>query len=355
MLRCASALACSRTLKLRSSALSWNRLAPFFLRDLFEQPALKSAFLRQCIFFSILLVYLSGTLSCGIFGGDYAAIVNGEKIPIRDFEDRFQARVGLMENASPLTDREKAGIRKELLNELIDEKILLARARALGLSVSDEELNKKLEEIKADYPEGLEKIFPQSRDYKNWKEDLKMRILLEKLVEKDVNSAITVTDSEALAHYKANKEYRRSEERVRLSQVLLPNRESAEEALRRLEAGADFGALAKEVSSGPESSRGGDMGYFPKGVLPENMDETVFKLRPGQISGIVESPYGFHIFKLEKKEKAGKADFPSAKARIIADLKKQKEEAAYRNWLDRLRADSKIVINEEALRKPPKA
>lgn len=309
----------------------------------------------QSISLSILLVCLIGTLSCGFFGKDYAAIVNGEKIPVQDFEDRFQVRMELMENASALNDQDKARIRGELLNELIDEKILMTRARALGVSVSDEELNRKLEEFKADYPEGLEKIFSKPRDFNSWKEDLKKRILLEKLVEKDVNSTITVTDAEALACYKANKEYRRSEERVHLSQILLPDREAAEDALKELKAGADFAALAKEVSSGPEGKRGGDMGYFTRGVLPENMDETVFKLRPGQISGIVESPYGFHIFKLDKKEKAGRTDFPAVKSRIVADLKKQKEEAAYKNWLDRLRADSKIVINEEALKKPPKA
>lgn len=310
----------------------------------------KVRFIRSC-----LLVVLIGMTGCGVFGRDYAAIVNGEKIPIQDFEDRLKVRMALMENASALGSEDKMRIRKEFLNELIDEKILLTRARALGLSVSTDELNKRLEEIKADYPEGLEKIFPKSKDFNSWKEDLKKRMLLEKLVEKDVNSAVTVTDAEALVHYKANKEYRTSEERVRLSQILLQDRAMAEEALKRLKAGADFAALAKEVSSGPESSRGGDMGYFSRGVLPENMDAEVFKLRPGQISGIVESPYGFHIFKLEKKEKAGRADFPAVKARVIADLKKQKEDAAYRNWLDRLRADSKIVINEEALNKPAKA
>lgn len=310
---------------------------------------------RHNTFVSILLASLIGIIGCGGPGGDYAAVVNGEKIPAQDFEDRFQVRMGLMANAPALTDQEKARVRGELLNEMIDEKIMLTRARTLGLGVSDEELNRKLEEIKKDYPEGLEKIFPNPRDFSRWKEDLKKRILLEKLIDKDVNSSITVTEAEALACYKANKEYRSSEERVHLSQILLPDRNAAEEALNKLKAGADFAALAKEVSTGPEGRRGGDMGYFTRGVLPENMEKTVFNLRPGQISSIVESPYGFHIFKVEKKEKAGRADFPSAKARVIADLKKQKEEAAYRSWLDRLRADSKIVINEEALKKPPKA
>lgn len=306
----------------------------------------------QSKFVSVLLASLIGLIGCGVSGKDYAAVVNGEKIPVQDFEDRLQVKMELMANAPALTAQEKARVRGELLNEMIDEKILLTRARALGLSVSDEEFNRKLEEIKADYPEGLEKIFPKPRDFSRWKEDLKKRILLEKLVDKDVNSAITVTDAEALAAFKANKEYRRSEERVRLSQVLLPSRESAQEALDKLKAGADFAALAKEVSTGPEGPRGGDMGYFTRGVLPDNMEKAVFKLRLGQISGIVESPYGFHIFRLEKKEKAGDADFSAAKARVVADLKKQKEEAAYNGWLDRLRADAKIVINEEALKKP---
>lgn len=306
---------------------------------------------RHSTYMAILLTSLIGIVGCGI-SGDYAATVNGEKIPVREFEDRLQVRMELMGNASALGDEDRVRIRKEFLNELIDERILLARARALGLSVSTEELNKKLEEIKADYPEGLEKIFPKSRDFKSWKEDLKKRVLLEKLVDKDVNSKVTVTDAEALAHFKANKKYRRSEERVRLSQILLPDRESAEEVMKILNEGADFAALAKEVSSGPESSRGGDMGYFTRGVLPENMDESVFALRSGQISGIVESPYGFHIFKVEKREKAGKTDYPAVKERVIADLRRQKEDAEYRSWLDRLRTESKIVINEEALKKP---
>jgi parvulin-like peptidyl-prolyl isomerase len=308
--------------------------------------------LHHSISVSIVLFSLIGTLGCDIFRKDYAAIVNGEKIPVQDFEDRLQVKMELMGNAADLTGQEKYRISRELLNELIDEKILLTRARALKLSVADEEFNRKLEEIKADYPEGLEKIFPKPRDFSRWKEDLKKRILLEKLVDKDVNSSVTVTDAEALAAFNANKEYRLSEERVRLSQILLPSRESAQEALNRLKSGADFASLAKEVSSGPEGSRGGDMGYFTRGVLPDNIDDTVFKLRPGQVSDIVESPYGFHIFKLEKKEKAGRAGFPAAKARVVADLKKQKEEAAYNSWLDRLRADAKIIINEEALKKP---
>jgi len=308
----------------------------------------------RLIISSILLFLVFGIIGCEIFGRDYAATVNGEKIPIRDFEDRLQVRMAVMGNAAAIGAEDGIRIRREFLNELIDEKILLTRARRLGLSVTNDELNKKLEEIKADYPEGLEKIFPKSRDFNSWKEDLKKRILLEKLVEKEVNSTVAVTDAEALAYFRANKEYFRSEERVRLSQILVPDRAIAEEALKRLKAGADFAALAKDVSAGPEGSRGGDMGYFSKGVLPENMDASVFNLRPGQISDIVESPYGFHIFKLEKREKATKADFPAVKVRVIAELRKQKEDAAYRNWLDRLRSDSKVVINEEVLNKPAK-
>lgn len=307
-----------------------------------------AAFLLVCAFM--------GTVSgCGLFAKDYAAIVNGEKIPVRDFEDRLQVKMALMENSSSIGRQEAGRIRAELLNEMIDEKLMITRALALKLNVSQEELDKKLEEIKADYPEGLEKFFQgRADDYKRWKEALKTRILLEKVIEQDVNAGVLVSDDEALAFFKANSNYGSSENRVRVSQIVLSDRAAAETALKRLKAGENFSVVAKELSTGPEASRGGDMGWFTRGSLPETIENVVFKLKPGQVSRILESPYGYHIFEVEKTEKAGKASFSEVKERIRADLKKEKEGAAYREWLKRLRKEATVEINEAALAVPSK-
>ena len=229
-----------------------------------------------CITAALLILFLQGCWqACGIFEKDYAATVNGEKIPLKEFEDRFKVKMETVGHPSALNKEEARRLRAEFLSELIDETIMFTRARAIRLEVTDEDLEKRLEEIKADYPQGIENYF-QGRpgDYQAWKSDMKRRLLLEKLVEKDVNSKITVSDDEVLAFFQASKGYDRSEERVKVSQIVLPDKESAKKALKRLKAGQDFAALAKEVSTGPEAAKGGDMGYFARGALPEDLEKS---------------------------------------------------------------------------------
>lgn len=315
----------------------------------------KTAVKKSIFAGALALLLIAGIQGCGPSGKDYAAAVDGEKITLGDFEDRLKVRMALMENSSSLTEDEAGRIRAEFLDELIDEKLMIARAKALKLDISDRELEARLAEIKADYPEGLEQYFDRPADFKSWKEDLKMRMLLEKVVENEVNSGITVTDDEVLAFFQANRNYGNFPERVRVSQIVLSDRDSARAALKRLKQGEDFAAVAKELSSGPEGSRGGDMGWFSRGSLPERLEKPVFRLKPGQVSKVLESPYGYHIFKVEKKEKAGSTSFAEVKERIRTDLKREKEGEAYKEWLERLRKDSRIAINEAALRAPLKS
>lgn len=322
-----------------------------FMKGIPVPVSVKNRAVLVCIAAALLVLFLQGCWqACGIFEKDYAATVNGEKIALKEFEARFKVKMDMVGHPSALNQEEVRRLRTEFLNELVDEKIMVTRARAIRLEVTDQDLENRLEEIKVDYPQGIESYFQgRSEDYQAWKRDMKRRLLLEKLVEKDVNSKITVSDDEVLAFFKANKGYARSEERVKVSQIVLPDKESAKKALKRLKAGQNFAALAKEVSTGPEAAKGGDMGYFPRGALPEDLDKAVFALRPGQVSRILESTYGFHIFKVEKKEKAGPVSFAMAKEQVRADLKKQKEEAAYREWLEKLKSESKIDINQTAL------
>ena len=308
--------------------------------------------INYIIAFFILLLILNG---CGLFEsdkGEYAATVNGEKIPLKEFQDRFRVKLDLMDRSSGLSAEELEKVRAEFLNELIDEKILLLRAKRLGLDVSREELRKKVEEIKADFPEGFDQIFQgRKAEYNAWTDELRKRMLLEKLVEKEVTSSVTISDDEILEHFNAQHSNQISGPRVRVSQIVVSDRRQAEQVMARLKSGSDFGELAKEVSSGPEASRGGDLGWFGKGVLPENFDRVIFSLKLGQISKIVETQYGYHIFKVEQKGREGKARLEDVRDEILAELKKDKEEKAYQDWLTRLRSEARIVVNEAALQK----
>ena len=103
--------------------------------------------------------------------------------------------------------------------------------------------------------------------------------------------------------------------------------------------------MAREVSIGPEAVRGGDLGFFERGVMPEAIDRMVFSLPVGAVSRVVQSPYGFHIFKILGQEGAGGRKFADVKEKVIADLKKQREAGAYKIWIEGLKAKAAIRIN----------
>ncbi len=118
--------------------------------------------------------------------------------------------------------------------------------------------------------------------------------------------------------------------------------------MRRLRKGEDFGKLAKEKSVMPEGLHGGDLGFFARGEMPEAFDE-VFSLKVGGISKIIESPYGYHIFKVEEKADAKVREFDEVKDEIAHQIRKEKSDQIYYKWLSELRAKANIKINKQLL------
>ncbi len=108
----------------------------------------------------------------------------------------------------------------------------------------------------------------------------------------------TWTDPEVAAYYQGHRSEFERPERVHLRQILVEDRGAAEAALRALEAGEDFEAVARRLSLDPTSDRGGDQGQLAREDLPPAFADLVFGLQPGGISGIVSAEYGFHIFQV---------------------------------------------------------
>jgi parvulin-like peptidyl-prolyl isomerase len=275
------------------------------------------------------------------------ALVNGDKIGIGEYQARLAVETVLVKSEVPLNAGEITSLQEEVLERMIEERIMARRAWELSLVVGEEELDAKIEEIRREYNgDPFEGQFdPGGVQYPLWKEALRKRILFEKLVAVEVNAKISVTDEEAERYYRANRREYRAESRVRVAQIVVRDRDRAEAILKRLKAGEDFDKVAREVSIGPEASRGGDLGYFARGVMPEAIDRVVFTLAKGKSSGVVQSPFGFHIFKLLGREEAGGRKFPEVKERVIADLRRLKEAEEYERWIGRLKAAASIQIN----------
>lgn len=275
------------------------------------------------------------------------ATVNGEQIGREEFENKLAEEAALAKGEAPLKAEQMASLKEEVLNQLIEEKFMLQRARELSLTVGNAEIEARIGEIKKDYSnDGFDSLFGNGGiSYSAWRQALQKRMLLEKVIAQDVNAKIQVTDGDAELYFKANRKAYLSERQVRAAQIVVRNRDHAEEILKRLKAGEDFDKVAREVSIGPEAERGGDLGFFERGMMPEAIDRVVFSLPVGKMSGVVKSPYGFHIIKvLDRKERGGRK-FAEAKERVSADLRKLKEAEAYERWIEGLKAKAVIRIN----------
>jgi peptidyl-prolyl cis-trans isomerase C len=187
-------------------------------------------------------------------------------------------------------------------------------------------------------------------DYEKWKSDIWVDMMIEKLIARDVIRNVQVSASEVRRYYNENSQEFERPEQVRVRQIVVATENEARKVLDQLQhEKADFATLAREKSTAPEAEEGGSLGYFAMGEMPGEFN-VVFGLPKGGISGVVKSPYGFHIFKLEEKRRAGKAGLEEASREIVEKLSRQKQDVRYKQWLNELRGRTKFVVNYQGLR-----
>jgi parvulin-like peptidyl-prolyl isomerase len=186
-----------------------------------------------------------------------------------------------------------------LFDRFADETILLEAARERGIALTEDEKKEYLAKLAVD---GIGAASDGGRAETVPPEGAFDRLLVEKyifLVVRDTR----VGEAEIHGYYEAHKKDFLVQGRVQVSQILVDTEEKAVSVLQRLvRAGeAEFRKIAVDESTGPEASKGGVMGVFQQGDLPADMEKVIFSLDEGRTSQVVESSYGFHIFRLDKK------------------------------------------------------
>jgi peptidyl-prolyl cis-trans isomerase C len=179
-------------------------------------------------------------------------------------------------------------------------------------------------------------------------------LVITNFIEKTIVPKVTVSEEDARKFYNENPDKFTKSEAVKASHILVgvdqkataeekkAAREKAEKLRKELAGGADFAALAKASSTCPSSQQGGDLGYFGKGQMVPAFEQAAFSLKPGEISEVVETQFGYHIIKLTDKKAAEKVEFKEARPRIEDFLKNQKTGAAVNDYLAEARKTAKI-------------
>jgi peptidyl-prolyl cis-trans isomerase C len=266
------------------------------------------------------------------------ATVNGDPITLAEFLERF-ARAGF----KPDHDAELQ-VKEDFLNKLIERKMLLREAQRKRIKISLPEINKRIDALRDEHGKDVkEALTGLGIDFEKWKSDIWEDMMIERLIGREVNRHVSVSSSDVRHYYTDNPQEFEKPEQVRARQIVLATEADARAVMELLQAKKDFAGVAREKSTAPEADRGGDLGYFARGEMPSEFD-VVFSLPMKGISGIVKSPYGFHIFKLEDRRSAGKLSFDETSKGITEKLRRAKEDARYKQWLKELRSRTKFEV-----------
>jgi len=248
------------------------------------------------------------------------AVVNSEVITQFDLSERVtRALRELRSRGTPLPDR--GDLQRQVLERMIIERAQLQLARETGLQIDDLQLDATIARIAesnnmplAEFRRALER---DGIPFDKFREEVRTEIILARLREREVDNKIVVAESEIdnfIADHKEGKEqsveYKLSHILIRLPEQARPEqiaqqRERADEAVKRIKAGADFAQVVAAFSDASDALEGGNIGWRTADRLPELFAGVVALLRPGEISEVLRSPAGFHILRLNERRGAG--------------------------------------------------
>lgn len=276
------------------------------------------------------------------------ATVNGEAITREQFEEALALRRDALDQGLQSEPAVREALESRVLEEMITRRLLLQEAARQGVSPTPDAVGKRLAELFQGYgPDEFNALISErgvSPDAFRARvaEDLTMELLIEKALK--VPEAPPADKVEA--YYREHLEELHRPVRARALHLMVATAEEAEKLRAVVMKGADFSEMARRHSLGPEAAQDGDLGWVSPGQMPEAFDEAIFSLKPKEVSQVVKSPYGYHLFKLLEVKRAGRLSLEEARPAIVARLEAETREENYKQWLEELRTRARVVVNK---------
>src|SRR6267143_1967136 len=248
---------------------------------------------------------------------------------------------------------------KNTLRDLVDQSLLVQRAKDMGVSV-EPELIKRLDAIRTENKLGsmeeLEKaVSGQGMNWEDFKNNIRSTLLTQRVISSEVGSHVTISDEEVTKYYEAHKSEFVRPEQVALREIVvstegkkpedLPDlKKKAETALKRVQDGEDFGEIAKRLSDGTTKSQGGFLGIYKRGELSKELEDKAFKMKRSELTEVMETKQGYLVLQVLEHYDEGEQALPKVKNEIMDKLYSGRMEPAMREYLKTLREQSYVVI-----------
>lgn len=286
------------------------------------------------------------------------AVVNDEIITQQDVDQLLAVLYAQYVNTYSEEEllKKMEGLKKDILRQMIEDKLVLSRAKELALTVTDEEINEKLEEAEKSFPK--EKDFYEVLDAQgitvaNLKDRYRDQIMMRKVVDLEVRSKVSVLPSEIRKYYEQDSDKFKQDEKYKIRHILIKADDKVSMAMAKVEIeriydklkrGDDFAEIAKIYSQGTDRDEGGDKGYIARGEMLDELDEIIFSLKKGEISKPIKSKIGYHIVKVEDIKPARILTLEDVQEDIKKMLFQKKFKERIEEWLDGLSSKAFISI-----------
>lgn len=287
------------------------------------------------------------------------AKVNGTSITRGELDRAMKVMLAQTGAPSNLTAEQKKSAETAVLNQLVSAELLFQAGRKLELKDIEKQVAAQISSAKAKFstPAQFDKSLKENGITENdLKEYARKELYINNLIETQIASKVSITEAEEKKFYDENPDKFKLPESVRASHILigvdakstdadkLKAKEKAETVLKKVKGGEDFATAAKENSTCPSSTQGGDLGFFTKGQMVPAFENAAFSLKPGEMSDVVETQFGYHIIKVVEKQPARTVSFDEAKQKIQDFLKSQKIRKGINDYVEKLRKEGKVEI-----------
>jgi peptidyl-prolyl cis-trans isomerase C len=287
---------------------------------------------------------------------DVLARVNDKPVTKVDFERLVK---NMEAGRGPIPADRRDEVLRAALDQLITYNVLKQEAEARGVTVNEPEIDAQIAQMKQQFP--TEEEFKKALAARNTtldqlKADARVDMAINKMIETELATAPQVTETDAKDFYDKNPDKFTQGESVRASHILVMANADADEAtkkaarakidglLKRVKAGEDFAKLAKENSDDGSKDQGGDLGFFPRKKMVPEFDTVAFSLKPGEVSDVVTTQFGYHIIKLAERKEASVVPLEQVKPQLLQFLGQQKKQERGQAFVEAAKKKSKIEV-----------
>ncbi len=298
--------------------------------------------------------------------------VNGDKIMKSEINKIIAPQIERMEAMGGGDPARLEKMKTQLIQRagemLVMDKLVEAKLKEKGMEVTQAQIDEKFAEYASKRNMSVEEfkaqVMQSGMSEAELNDRMRMGLRMETLMQSESEGEMgEVNEAKAKEYYESNTERFQQPEQVKASHILIGTKDmdeekkaeakkEAEQVLSKVKEGEDFAALAKENSSCPSSAKGGDLGYFQKGQMVPAFSDAAFSMKPGDVSDIVETRFGYHIIKVTDKKDARTVPFEEVKTDIMEMLKQQERQSFAKDYIDKLKEDANIVWAAEYEIKP---